>query len=221
MLVQMMVKMKRTINLKTNLFYYIMKTFYNKLEPTSIEVGLDEAGRGPLIGRVYAAVVNWGDTPENIAVNDSKKLSAKKRADVLKWIQTNVDEWAVGYAEPEEIDEINILEATKLAMTRALDELTFKPNYVIIDGVGWEKKFNQYNLTSIVKGDSKFYSIAAASILAKEYHDDYIKKICYENKELNERYDLLNNMGYGTKKHIEGIQKYGLSKFHRKSFKLK
>jgi ribonuclease HII len=210
-----------TINLKTNLFYYIMKTFYNNLEPTSIEVGLDEAGRGPLIGRVYAAVVNWGDTPENINVNDSKKLSAKKRADVLKWIQVNVDEWAVGYAEPEEIDEINILEATKLAMTRALDELTFKPNYVIIDGVGWEKKFPQYNLTSIVKGDSKFYSIAAASILAKEYHDDYIKKICFENKELNERYDLLNNMGYGTKKHIEGIQKYGLSKFHRKSFKLK
>lgn len=213
--------MKRTVNLKTNLFYYIMKTFYNKLEPKSIEVGLDEAGRGPLIGRVYAAVVNWGDTPENINVNDSKKLSAKKRADVLKWIQINVDEWAVGYAEPEEIDEINILEATKLAMTRALDELTFKPNYVIIDGVGWEKKFQQYNLTSIVKGDSKFYSIAAASILAKEYHDDYIKKICFENKELNERYDLLNNMGYGTKKHIEGIQKYGLSKFHRKSFKLK
>ena len=210
-----------TINLKTNLFYYIMKTFYNNLEPTSIEVGLDEAGRGPLIGRVYAAVVNWGDTPENINVNDSKKLSAKKRADVLKWIQVNVDEWAVGYAEPEEIDEINILEATKLAMTRALDELTFKPNYVIIDGVGWEKKFPKYNLTSIVKGDSKFYSIAAASILAKEYHDDYIKKICFENKELNERYDLLNNMGYGTKKHIEGIQKYGLSKFHRKSFKLK
>ena len=210
-----------TINLKTNLFYYIMKTFYNNLEPTSIEVGLDEAGRGPLIGRVYAAVVNWGDTPENINVNDSKKLSAKKRADVLKWIQVNVDEWAVGYAEPEEIDEINILEATKLAMTRALDELTFKPNYVIIDGVGWEKKFPEYNLTSIVKGDSKFYSIAAASILAKEYHDDYIKKICFENKELNERYDLLNNMGYGTKKHIEGIQKYGLSKFHRKSFKLK
>ena len=213
--------MKRTVNLKTNLFYYIMKTFYNKLEPTSIEVGLDEAGRGPLIGRVYAAVVNWGDTPENINVNDSKKLSAKKRADVLKWIQTNVDEWAVGYAEPEEIDEINILEATKLAMSRALDELTFKPNYVIIDGVGWEKKFPKYNLTSIVKGDSKFYSIAAASILAKEYHDDYIKKICFENKELNEKYDLLNNMGYGTKKHIEGIQKYGLSKFHRKSFKLK
>ena len=186
-----------------------------------LEVGTDEVARGCLFGRVYAAVVNWGDTPENINVNDSKKLSAKKRADVLKWIQTNVDEWAVGYAEPEEIDEINILEATKLAMTRALDELTFKPNYVIIDGVGWEKKFPEYNLTSIVKGDSKFYSIAAASILAKEYHDDYIKKICFENKELNERYDLLNNMGYGTKKHIEGIQKYGLSKFHRKSFKLK
>ena len=200
-----------------------MKKFYNNIEINKdmIEVGLDEAGRGPLIGRVYAAVVNWGDTPENINVNDSKKISAKKRADVLKWIKENVDEWAVGYAEPEEIDKINILEATKLSMDRALEQLKFKPNYVIIDGCGWEKKFPEYNLTSIVKGDSKFYSIAAASILAKEYHDDYIKSICLENPDLDEKYGLLSNMGYGTKKHIEGIHKYGLSKYHRKSFKLK
>ena len=198
-----------------------MKKFYNKINKDMIEVGLDEAGRGPLIGRVYAAVVNWGDTPENVQVNDSKKLSSKKRADILKWIQTNVDEWAIGYAEPEEIDKINILEATKLAMDRALEQLTCKPNYIIIDGIGWEKKFPSSNVTSIVKGDSKFYSIAAASILAKEYHDDYIKKICLENPDLDEKYGLLSNMGYGTKKHIDGIHKYGLSKFHRKSFKLK
>jgi len=199
-----------------------MKEFYfDNSDKKIIEVGLDEAGRGPLIGRVYAAVVNWGDTPDNINVNDSKKLSAKKRGEVLEWIKINVDEWAVGYAEPEEIDTINILEATKLAMTRALEQLKFKPDYVIIDGVGWEKKFPEYKLTSIVKGDSKFYSIAAASILAKEYHDDYIKKICLENPDLDEKYGLLSNMGYGTKKHIDGIHKYGLSKFHRKSFKLK
>lgn len=198
-----------------------MKVLYNKILKNEIEVGLDEAGRGPLIGRVYAAVVNWGDNPINELVMDSKKLSSKKRKEVLEWIQKNVDEWAVGYAEPEEIDSINILEATKLAMSRALDQLDNKPNYLIIDGVGWEKKFPSYNVTSIVKGDANYYSIAAASILAKEYHDDYIKRLCFDNPELIEKYDLLNNMGYGTSKHIEGIKKFGLSKFHRKTFKLK
>ena len=186
-----------------------------------IEVGLDEAGRGPLIGRVYAGVVNFNNTEVNVDVKDSKKLSAKKRAVVLKWIQENVDEWAVGWAEPEEIDQINILEATKLAMTRAIDKLDFKPTHLVIDGVGWEKKFPDYKVQSVVKGDSLYYSIAAASIIAKEYHDAYIKEICENNPELNERYDLLNNMGYGTKKHIEGIKKFGLSNFHRKTFKLK
>ena len=198
-----------------------MKILYNKLNDNEVEAGLDEAGRGPLIGRVYAAVVNWGDTPINESVMDSKKMSAKKRKEVLEWIQKNVDEWAVGYAEPQEIDCINILEATKLAMTRALEQLDFKPNYLIIDGIGWEKKFPSYNTKSIIKGDANYYSIAAASIIAKEYHDDHIKKLCYEHPELIEKYDLLNNMGYGTAKHIEGIKKFGLSEFHRKSFKLK
>ncbi len=137
------------------------------------------------------------------------------------WIQKNVDEWAVGYAEPNEIDSINILEATKLAMSRALDQLEFKPNYLIIDGVGWEKKFPSFNTKSIVKGDANYYSIAAASIIAKEYHDDHIKNLCHKYPELIEKYDLLNNMGYGTAKHIDGIKKHGLSEFHRKSFKLK
>ena len=194
---------------------------YNKINNELNEVGLDEAGRGPLIGRVYAAAVNWGNTDENTKVMDSKKLSAKKRNEVLKWIKENVDEWAVGFAEPEEIDEINILEATTLAMYRAIEQLTFKPDYLVIDGCGWEKKFTNFNTTSIVKGDSKIYSIAAASIIAKEYHDDYIKTICAENPELNERYDLLSNMGYGTRNHVDGIRKYGLSNYHRKSFKLK
>lgn len=187
----------------------------------NIEVGLDEAGRGPLIGRVYAAAVNWGDTPINENVMDSKKLSSKKRAIVLEWIKENVDEWVVGFAEPHEIDSINILEATKLAMSRALDQLQFKPDSLIIDGIGWEKKFPEYKVTSIVKGDAHYYSIAAASIIAKEYHDDYIKNLCEKYPDLNEKYGLLNNMGYGTKKHIEGINKFGLSDFHRKTFKLK
>ena len=198
-----------------------MKILYNKLNENEVEVGLDEAGRGPLIGRVYAAVVNWGDTPINDNVMDSKKLSRKKRKEVLEWIQQNVDEWAVGSAESDEIDSINILEATKLAMSRALEQLEFKPDYLIIDGVGWEKKFQSYNIKSIIKGDANYYSIAAASIIAKEYHDDHIKTLCINHPELVEKYDLLNNMGYGTRKHIEGIKKYGLSEFHRKSFKLK
>ena len=198
-----------------------MKTIYNKLNENQIEAGLDEAGRGPLIGRVYAGVVNWGNTPINDNVMDSKKLSRKKRGEVLEWIQQNVDEWAVGWTEPDEIDSINILEATKLAMLRALEQLEFKPEYLIIDGIGWEEKFPSYNIKSIIKGDAIYYSIAAASIIAKEYHDDHIKTLCINHPELIEKYDLLNNMGYGTRKHIEGIKKYGLSEFHRKSFKLK
>ena len=200
---------------------YMKKFYFDNNDKKIIEVGLDEAGRGPLIGRVYAAVVNWGNTEINENVMDSKKLSSKKRAEVLKWIQNNVDEWAVGWSEPNEIDEINILEATKMAMSRALDILDIKPTHLIIDGIGWEKKFPNYKVQSVVKGDAKFYSIAAASIIAKEYHDEYIKHLCQEKPELNEKYDLLNNMGYGTKKHLEGIKKHGLSDYHRKTFKIK
>jgi ribonuclease HII len=192
-----------------------------KIYQHSDEIGLDEAGRGPLIGRVYAAAVIFGDVDENIEINDSKKLTPKKREKLLKWIQENVQEYAVGFAESHEIDNINILEATKLAMTRAIEQLKTKSKNLIIDGTGWEKKFIDYNVTSIVKGDSKYYSIAAASILAKEYHDNYIKTLCQEHPELHEKYNLLNNMGYGTKKHLEGIKQHGYSDFHRKSFKIK
>ena len=200
-----------------------MKKFYFNNEILDknkeiLEVGLDEAGRGPLIGRVYAAVVNWGDTEINLNVKDSKKLSSKKRAEVLKWIQENVDEWSVAWAEPEEIDSINILEATKLAMDRAIDQLTLKPTHLLIDGVGWENKFKNYKVQSIVKGDNKFYSIAAASILAKVEHDKYIKEMCANFPKLDIYYGLLSNKGYGTSKHIEGIKKYGISKWHRTTY---
>jgi ribonuclease HII len=191
-----------------------------------LEIGIDEAGRGPLIGRVYAGAVIWGkNTPDNLIINDSKKLSAKKRGIALEWIKSNVQAWGVGYAEPEEIDKINILEATKLAMDRAIQNLISNFNIdknnisLIIDGTGWEKKFKDYNVKSFVKGDGKYISIAAASIIAKEYHDEYIKELCLSNIELNEKYDLLSNMGYGTKKHLLGIEKHGNSSFHRKSFK--
>lgn len=190
------------------------------------EIGIDEAGRGPLIGRVYAGAVIWGPNTKDCAlITDSKKLSAKKRAEALKWIKTNVLAWGVGWAEPSEIDSINILNATKLAMDRAITNLkdSFKLpqplNNLIIDGVGWEKKFTNFNVKSIVKGDATYLSIAAASIIAKEYHDEHIKQLCADNPELNEKYDLTNNMGYGTKKHMDGLEAHGNSQFHRKTFK--
>jgi ribonuclease HII len=191
------------------------------------EIGIDEAGRGPLIGRVYAGAVIWSTNEECKIINDSKKLSPKKRAEALKWIQSNVLAWGVGYAEHDEIDKINILEATKLAMNRAIENLRERFSdkiknpitHLIIDGCGWEKKFSDYTVKSIVKGDSSYLSIAAASIIAKEYHDEYIKTLCINNPELNEKYDLQNNMGYGTKKHLDGIEKHGISDYHRKSFK--
>jgi ribonuclease HII len=191
------------------------------------EVGLDEAGRGPLIGRVYAGAVIWDNNFENDLIKDSKKLTPKKRAIALDWIKTNIKYWGVGFADEKEIDKINILNATKLAMDRAIDDLLTKGNnninnkfYLLIDGTGWEKKFDKkYVIESIVKGDSLYYSIAAASIIAKEYHDAHIKELVKNNPDFDTKYSLLSNMGYPTVKHFDGIKKYGITDFHRKSFK--
>lgn len=197
-----------------------MEKFYNI---DQVEIGLDEAGRGPLFGNVYAGAVIWPndlEPPEGLIV-DSKKLSPKKRRLALDWIKKNVKHYSVGYATNQEIDEINILEATKLAMQRAIDGLYIKTDNLIIDGVGWEKKFINYKVKSIPKGDNKYYSIAAASILAKEYHDEHILGLCVLDISLNEKYNIHKNMGYGTAKHIEGIKKYGYTEHHRKSFNIK
>jgi ribonuclease HII len=191
------------------------------LRSTNLEIGIDEAGRGPLIGRVYAAAVIWDGESE--LINDSKKLTKKKRKNAFEWIKSNNKIiYGVGWADSEEIDKLNILQATKLAINRALENLNINlSNYrLLIDGIGWEKQFSIYNVSSIIKGDSTYYSIAAASIIAKEYHDEYIFELCNENSDLHEKYDLLNNMGYGTKKHINGIIKYGYTSFHRKTYKL-
>jgi ribonuclease HII len=197
-----------------------------KKHSNELEIGIDEAGRGPLIGRVYAGAVIWNPNTKDCisTITDSKKLSAKKRAEALIWIKSNVLAWGVGWAEPTEIDSLNILNATKLAMDRAILNLTtnFKLtqplNYLIIDGVGWERKFPNYKVTSIVKGDATYLSIAAASIIAKEYHDEYIRELCIQNPELDVKYSLTKNMGYGTKKHLEGLKTHGISPFHRKTF---
>ena len=203
-----------------------MELFYfNKTDSNDIiECGIDEAGRGPLIGNVYAAVVIWpiGLKPDENLIKDSKKLSPKKRQKALEWIKKNISNYGVGFATNQEIDNINILEATKLAMERAINNLHIKPTHYIIDGTGWEKKFtNLENVKSIVKGDSHYYSIAAASILAKEYHDNHIKELCQLNTDLNTKYNLESNMGYASKSHIEGIKNHGYTDYHRKSFKLK
>jgi ribonuclease HII len=189
------------------------------------EIGIDEAGRGPLIGRVYAGAVIWDNDKEFELINDSKKLTPKKRQIALKWIKENIKYWGVGYADEKEIDKINILNATKLAMDRAIKDLTTKYNntntitHLLIDGTGWEKKFKDYNVESIVKGDSLYYSIAAASIIAKEYHDMHIHEMISNDPTLDDKYSLSSNMGYPTVKHFEGIKKYGITEYHRKSFK--
>jgi len=202
----------------------------NQDNPThyNLEVGLDEAGRGPLIGRVYAGAVVWPiDLQSNFYkdfIKDSKKLTPKKRKLALDWIKKNIKYWGVGYADEKEIDSINILNATKLAMDRAIDDIKSKLEdnititNLIIDGTGWESKFKDYKVDSIVKGDNLYYSIAAASIIAKEYHDMHINQLINEEPMLDEYYSLSTNMGYPTKTHRMGLIKYGPSLYHRKSF---
>ncbi len=195
----------------------------NKFKNIINEIGLDEAGRGPLIGRVYAGAVIWDNDKDYDLINDSKKMTPKKRAIALDWIKNNIKYWGVGYADEKEIDNINILNATKLAMDRAIKDLTTKYNgnisNLIIDGVGWESKFKNYNVSSVIKGDSLYYSIAAASIIAKEYHDMHIKELITIDPTLDEKYSLSSNMGYPTVKHFDGLKKYGPSIYHRKSFR--
>ena len=188
-----------------------------------IIIGVDEAGRGPLIGRVYAgAVIIDTDIDDNInsIITDSKKMSKKKRGIAYEYIVNNL-KYGVGYADEKEIDDINILQATRKAMERAIEDIVkkydIKEYKLMIDGCYWEKYFD--NCESIVKGDLKVKEISAASIVAKESHDKHIVELCNENPELNKKYDLLKNMGYGTANHLHGIKTYGITKFHRKCFK--
>lgn len=180
-----------------------------------VEAGCDEAGRGCLAGSVYAAAVILPENYENDMLNDSKKLSAKKRYVLREIIERDALAWAVGIVTPEEIDKINILNASFLAMHRALDQLETHPEAIIIDGNRF-KPYRDLPFTAIVKGDGKYLSIAAASILAKTYRDDYMLSLAKEYPQ----YDWQSNMGYPTKKHREAIRKYGITPFHRKSYNL-
>ena len=180
-----------------------------------IEAGCDEAGRGCLAGSVYAAAVILPFDYQNELLNDSKKLTAKKRYALREDIERDAIAWAVGIVTPEEIDKINILNASFLAMHRALDQLKVRPEAVIVDG----NRFNPYHdlpSTTIVKGDGKYLSIAAASILAKTYRDNYMLSLAEEYPQ----YDWQSNMGYPTKKHRQAIREHGITPYHRKSYNL-
>ena len=180
-----------------------------------IEAGCDEAGRGCLAGSVYAAAVILPDGYQNELLNDSKQLSEKKRYQLREIIERDAVAWAVGIVTPEEIDKINILNASILAMHRALDQLKVRPEAIIVDGNRF-KPYQKLPHTTIVKGDGKYLAIAAASILAKTYRDDYMNQLAEEYPQ----YDWLSNKGYPTKKHREAIKQFGITPYHRKSYNL-
>ena len=180
-----------------------------------IEAGCDEAGRGCLAGSVYAAAVILPADYQNDLLNDSKQLTEKKRYELREIIERDAIAWAVGIVTPEEIDKINILNASILAMHRALDQLKVRPQAIIVDDNRF-KKYKDIPHTTIVKGDGKYLSIAAASILAKTYRDDYMNQLAKEYPQ----YDWLSNKGYPTKKHREAIRQFGITPYHRKSYNL-
>ena len=180
-----------------------------------IEAGCDEAGRGCLAGSVYAAAVILPDDYQNELLNDSKQLTEKRRYELREIIERDAIVWAVGIVTPEEIDKINILNASILAMHRALDQLKVRPEAIIVDGNRF-KPYQKLPHTTIVKGDGKYLSIAAASILAKTYRDDYMNRLAEEYPQ----YDWLSNKGYPTKKHREAIKQFGITPYHRKSYNL-
>ena len=180
-----------------------------------VEAGCDEAGRGCLAGSVYAAAVILPVGYQNELLNDSKQLTEKRRYELREIIQRDAVAWAVGIVTPEEIDRINILNASILAMHRALDQLQVRPEAVIVDGNRF-KKYKDLPHTTIVKGDGKYLSIAAASILAKTYRDDYMNQLAEEYPQ----YDWRSNKGYPTKKHREAIRQYGTTPYHRMSYNL-
>lgn len=185
------------------------------MESGRLEAGCDEAGRGCLAGAVFAAAVILPADFKNDDLNDSKQLSEKKRYLLRPVIEREAIAWAVGVVTPEEIDKINILKASFLAMHRAVDSLKVKPEHLLIDG----NRFTPYPgipHTTVIKGDGKYLSIAAASILAKTYRDDYMNELA----EKYPAYHWADNKGYPTKAHREAIRQFGVTPYHRKSFTL-
>ena len=178
-----------------------------------VEAGCDEAGRGCLAGSVFAAAVIFPPDYRNERLNDSKQLSAKRRYALREEVQRDAVAWAVASVSPREIDRINILNASILAMHRALDQLAVRPEFVIVDGNRF-KPYRQLPYETIVKGDGKYLSIAAASILAKTYRDDYMRELHVEMPY----YGWDRNAGYPTREHRQAILTHGVTPYHRLSF---
>ena len=180
-----------------------------------MEAGCDEAGRGCLAGPVFAAAVVLPPGFKNDMLNDSKQLTEKRRYQLREVIEREALAWAVGIVDNNEIDKINILNASILAMHRALDQLKVRPENIIVDGNRW-KPYKEVPATTIVKGDGKYLSIAAASILAKTYRDDFMLRIHGEFPQ----YHWDKNKGYPAKVHREAIRQFGTTPYHRMSFNL-
>lgn len=181
----------------------------------SLEAGTDEAGRGCLAGPVTAAAVILPPNFKLPLLNDSKKITEKQRFALRPEIEHQAIAYAIAHVYQEEIDEINILNASIKAMHLALEQLSKKPEYIIVDGNRF-KSFQEIPHQCIVKGDGKYQNIAAASVLAKTYRDDFMEKLGLEFPQ----YDWKKNKGYPTKKHREAIKKYGITSYHRTSFQL-
>ena len=208
----------------------ILKTCFD-VEDKSIEIGIDEAGRGPMLGRVYSAAVILpkDNSFKHEMMKDSKRFhSEKKIKEVAEYIKNNAIGWNVAFSTEKEIDDLNIRNATHKAMHCAIKGLlnNDKRYHLLVDGNDFKPytRFDdiygvvQVPHTTIEGGDNKYTAIAAASILAKVDRDKYIEKLCEENPELKEKYSIHTNKGYGAAKHIEGIKEHGISEFHRKSF---
>lgn len=211
-----------------------LNKYYNTIN--KYEIGIDEAGRGPMFGRVYAAAVILpkDESFNHSLMKDSKKFSSEKKIiEVSEYIKENAIKWGIGFSTEREIDDINIRNATHNAMHNAIKNLNLNLNdnnilkdyFILVDG----RDFKQFVIVNddniniipnicIEQGDNKYSSIAAASILAKVERDKYIKELCLKDENLDIRYNLLKNKGYGTKDHINGIKKYGITNHHRKSF---
>ena len=187
-----------------------------------LEVGIDEAGRGPLFGRLYvgAVILPQDDSINHSLIKDSKKLSERKRLMVYDYIKDYAIDWCYEYATASEIDFHNILAATHLTMHKAIKKLQVRPQHILVDGNSFPIFYDgdAISHTCIEGGDNKYTPIAAASIIAKVEHDKYINDICDKYEYLDMNYKLRKNKGYGTKQHIEGIKEHGISVWHRKSF---
>jgi ribonuclease HII len=219
----------------------LLKKYYHEL--ATLEIGADEVGRGPMLGRVYsgAVILPKDDSFDHFKMKDSKKFTSKnpkKIQEVAEYIKEHAIAWAVEYEDEKVIDEINILQATQSAMHKAiksvikqLEQVSLGPNYdnllLLIDGNYFKQltilnkgktKLVHINYETIEGGDNKYTAIAAASILAKVERDKYIHELCVENPELVERYGIDSNKGYGSKVHMDGIKKYGITKWHRRTF---